>query len=74
MQTYTYEALIDDSRLITLSLPQELVGSTVKVIVTPVKNGGSKMTGLEFVNKWGGFLKNVEIKENRLDYIESKHK
>lgn len=74
MQTYTYEALIDKSGLITLSLPQELVGSSVKVTVMPVQNGGKRMTGLDFVNKWGGFLKNEEINESRLDYIESKHK
>ncbi len=74
MQSYSYDTQIDKSGFLTIPVPEEFVGNLVKVIVTPLINGGSKMTGLEFVNKWAGLLNDDVINEARIDYIESKHR
>ena len=74
MQTFTYDTHIEKSGLLTIPVPDEFVGNNVKVVVTTLINGGSKMTGLEFVNKWSGLLKDEEFHETRLDYLVSKHK
>lgn len=74
MQAFTYDTHIDKSGLLTIHVPEEFIGNNVKVVVTTMINGGSKMTGIDFVNKWTGLLKDEEFNETRLEYIESKHK
>ncbi len=74
MQAFTYDTHIDKSGFLTIQVPEEFVGNNVKVVITPLINGSRKMTGLDFVNKWSGLLKNEEVNETRLDYIARKHK
>lgn len=74
MQAFTYDTHIDKSGLLTIPVPEEFVGNNVKVVVTPLINGDSKISGLDFVNKWSGLLKDEVFSETRLDYLESKHK
>ncbi|MDT3740426.1 MAG: hypothetical protein RO257_13095 [Candidatus Kapabacteria bacterium] len=74
MQSYSYDTQIDKSGFLTIPVPKEFVGNLVKVVITPLIKGESKMTGLEFIEKWAGLLKDDVISETRIDYLESKHK
>jgi hypothetical protein len=83
MQAYRFITKISKEGTIQLTENHALFGQEVELIILPTSEKTStnaiekKMTPLEFVNKWAGFLKHVDdeqIDNAKYNYLMNKHK
>jgi hypothetical protein len=85
MQAYRLITKISKEGTIQLTENSALFGQEVELIILPKSkkiaedndNIKKKMTPLEFVNKWAGFLKHIDdeqIDNAKYNYLMNKHK
>ena len=80
MKAYRFITTISNKGTIQLTENPALFGQEVELIILPKSKKKSetdtkkKMTALEFVNKWAGFLKDEDIDNAKYDYLMNKHK
>lgn len=76
MKTYRFIATISKNGIIKTPLHERLYGKEVEVIIMPkMKKRKKNLSGVEFVNKWAGFLDNKKHSEEaRYLYLIEKYK
>ncbi len=72
-KTIRFTAIVTKDR--TIQLPESAeVGSSVQVVLKPVKSGkAQKLTPTQFVEKFRGFLKPVDVDDEKYRYLMEKH-
>jgi hypothetical protein len=75
MQAYRFETRISKSGLIQIPLTNQLYDKDVEIIILPKqKQKSSKLTPIDFINKWSGFLSNLDIENSKYQYLTEKYK
>jgi hypothetical protein len=75
MQAYRFETRISKKGLIQLPFNQQFVDREVEIIILPKQDlKPNKNASIDFVNKWAGFLSNVNIEESKFQYLTEKYK
>lgn len=75
MQAYRFETRISKRGLIQLPLSNQLFDKEVEIIILPKQQQKKiKSTPVDFVNKWSGFLSNIDADASKYDYLSDKHK
>jgi hypothetical protein len=83
MEAYRFITKISKEGTIQLTENPALFGQEVELIILPKSEKKSenhtkkKITALEFVNKWAGFLKHIDdeqIDNAKYNYLMNKHK
>ena len=76
MGVLKFTTKISESGVIQLPKNSIFLNKEVEVIIMPKskqnKTKNSKAT--EFVQKWGGFLRNTNTEESKYDYLSEKYK
>ncbi|ACF14098.1 hypothetical protein Ctha_1640 [Chloroherpeton thalassium ATCC 35110] len=73
MKAYKFITKVSDTG--TIQIPsRELFDKEVEIIILPKPEPEKKkMTAMEFVQKWAGFLSNSNIDKAKLDYLSEKY-
>ena len=75
MQAYRFETRISKKGTIQLPFNQQLVDREVEIIIFPKQDlKPNKNASIDFVNKWAGFLANVDTEDSKFQYLSEKHK
>lgn len=75
MSSYKFITKISKKGIIQLPDNPALFNKEVEITIVPTKHKRrEKPRATEFVEKWGGFLKDVEIENSKYDYLMEKHK
>ncbi|HEY5536023.1 MAG TPA: hypothetical protein VIL99_13950 [Ignavibacteria bacterium] len=75
MQAYRFETRISKKGIIQLPFNQQLMDREVEIIILPKHNLKlSKNASFDFVNKWAGFLGNINIEDLKFQYLSEKYK
>ncbi len=75
MQAYRFETRISKKGVIQLPFNQQLVDREVEIIILPKQDlKANKNASVDFVNKWAGFLSNVNIEDSKFQYLKEKYK
>ncbi len=75
MQAFRFETRISKKGVIQLPLNKQLIDREVEIIILtkqdlkPIKNASN-----DFIDKWAGFLTNVDISDSKYQYLSNKYK
>ena len=74
MQAYKYDTRISDTGLIQIPLNADLLDREVEIIILPKhdKLSKKKLAG-DFIDKWSGFLSDIDIDEAKYNYLSEKY-
>ncbi len=75
MQAYKYETRISKTGQIKLPLTNQLFDKEVEIIIVPKqKTKSSELNISDFVDKWSGFLTNINSDDLKYQYLIDKYK
>jgi hypothetical protein len=75
MQAYKYETRISKTGQIILPINNQLFDKEVEIIILPKQETkSSQLKNSDFVNKWSGFLTNINTDETKYQYLTDKYK
>ena len=75
MQAYRFETRISKKGTIQLPFDQQLVDKEVEIIIIPKQDlKPNKNASIDFINKWAGFLSNVDTEDAKFQYLSEKYK
>jgi hypothetical protein len=75
MQAYKFETRISKTGQIKLPLNNQLFGKEVEIIIVPKQNvKSSKLEISDFIDKWSGFLTDVNFDDSKYQYLTEKYK
>lgn len=73
MQAYRFKTRISKKGTIQLPFNQQLVDREVEIIIFPKQDlKSNKNASIDFVNKWAGFLSNVDTEDAKFQYLSEK--
>ncbi|WP_310558300.1 hypothetical protein [Flavobacterium sp.] len=73
MQAYRFETRISKKGTIQLPFNQQLVDREVEIIIFPKQDlKPNKNAPIDFINKWAGFLSNVDTEDAKFQYLSEK--
>ena len=74
MLAYRFETRISKKGIIQLPLNQQLIDREVEIIILPKQYlKPNKNASVDFVNKWAGFLSNIN-EDLKFQYLSEKYK
>ena len=75
MGTYKFKAKVSENGTIVVPDGFDVKNKEVEVILLDeaTENQSKKMTGKEFVEKFSGYLKNVDADQSKWEYLKKKH-
>ncbi len=75
MKTYKFTTKISENGTIKIPISQALYDKEVEIIIVTKPTKKKKTPkAMDFVNKWGGFLKNIDTDTSKFDYLSGKYK
>jgi hypothetical protein len=75
MQAYRFETRISKKGTIQLPFNQQLVDREVEIIIIPKQDlKSNKNASIDFINKWAGFLSNMDTEDSKFQYLSEKYK
>lgn len=75
MKIYKFSTKVSNKGTIRIPDDSDLRNQEVEVIViSSKKEKGSKMKASEFVNKWAGYLSDVDTNQAKKDYLTEKYR
>jgi len=75
MQAYRFETRISKKGIIKLPFNKQLVDREVEIIIMPKQDlKSNKDASIDFVNKWSGFLSELNIEDSKFQYLSEKYK
>lgn len=75
MKAYKFVTKVSESGIIQLPYNPSLFNKEVEVFIVPKpKPEKNKMMGIEFVEKWAGFLSNDDTDRAKFEYLADKYK
>ena len=79
MEAFRFTTKISKDGIIQIPKNSTFLGQEVELIILPKsdledKNNKSKITPLEFVEKWAGILKDADVENAKYDYLMNKYK
>jgi hypothetical protein len=75
MQAYRFETRISKKGTIQLPFNQQLVDREVEIFIFPKQDlKPNKNASIDFINKWAGFLSNVNTEDSKFQYLSEKYK
>lgn len=73
MQAYRFETRISKKGTIQLPFNQQLFDREVEIIIFPKQYLKlNKNASIDFINKWAGFLSNVDTEDSKFQYLSEK--
>jgi hypothetical protein len=75
VKAFRFETRISKKGVIQLPLNQQLVDREVEIIILPKLHlKPTKNAALDFIDKWAGFLSNIDIADSKYQYLSNKYK
>ena len=75
MQAYRFETRISKKGVIQLPFNFQLIDKEVEIIILPKQDlKPNKNASIDFVDKWAGFLSNMNIEDSKYKYLTEKYK
>jgi hypothetical protein len=75
MQAYRFETRISKEGVIQLPFNRQLIDREVEIIILPKQDlKPSKNASIDFIDKWAGFLTNINIEDSKYKYLNEKYK
>lgn len=75
MQAFKFETRISKTGQIKLPLKNHLFDKEVEIIIVPKKSIKTSDFNInDFIDKWSGFLTNINIEESKYQYLNEKYK
>jgi len=75
MLAYRFETKITKDGLINIPISNKLFDKEVEIIILPKrKKKPTKSSSSDFINKWSGFLSDLDIDSSKSAYLSDKYK
>ena len=75
MKTFKYDTKISKTGTIQIPHNPDLYNKEVEIIIVPKSTKREKSgKAVEFVEKWAGFLKDIDTKDSKYNYLLEKYK
>lgn len=75
MQAYRFETRISKKGIIHLPFNHQLIDREVEIIILPKQDSRPSInSSVDFVEKWAGFLSDIDIESSKYRYLSDKYK
>ncbi|MGE5393405.1 MAG: hypothetical protein ACM3P1_01610 [Candidatus Saccharibacteria bacterium] len=75
MRAYKFKTRISEKGIIQIPIDPNLYNKEVEITIVPkLPRKKRQLKATEFVNKWAGFLKNIDTDDAKYDYLSEKYK